>query len=110
MLPRNTQLLFTRSKWDIVFGWPFGLTSRTFGFGAKELHALGNYLGAITARSAIAVFVVAGMQTALDIDLPPLLQITAAAFGELAVDHDVVPLDPLLPVAVFAGEALVGRH
>jgi hypothetical protein len=48
-----------------------------------------------------------GPQAAFDVDLAALLQILAGDLGQPLPEHHVVPLGAVLPLAVFALEALV---
>src|SRR5205807_8415596 len=66
-----------------------------------------DHLGGVL-RGAFLVGPLAGLQAALDIDLPALGEVFAAVFRGLAPDHDAVPLGPFLLLALLVGPVLVG--
>src|SRR5439155_10917180 len=67
---------------------------------AEELHPLRDDLGDVAAV-AVLVVVLAGADRALDVDLAALGGVLAARLGLLPPDGPVVPLGPLLALALL---------
>src|SRR5690606_20425555 len=66
----------------------------------QHLHLVGDDVGAVAVGAGVLVLPLAGLQTALDIHGPTLLEIFAGDFGQAVVEHDPVPLGFF---AAFAG-------
>jgi len=49
-------------------------------------------------------------QPAFNVNLAPFGEILCTGFSELSKNHNVVPFNPLLAIAVFARKALIGRN
>src|SRR5262249_39047088 len=76
---------------------------------AEELDVVGDDLGDVALLTFLVV-VAAGLDAALDEDLPPLRQLLRADFGGLAPHDDAVPLGALLALTVLVLPALAGRQ
>src|SRR5260370_13879681 len=84
---------------SLRIGWPR----------AEKLYAGCDNFGALALAAVVLGLVLAYPQPSFNVDLASLLQVFLAALGNLAEDHDVVPVDPLLTMALPVGVGLVGR-
>src|SRR5260370_23513395 len=84
---------------SLRIGWPR----------AEKLYGGCDTLGGLAVAAVVLGLVLAYPQPAFTVDLASLLQVFLAALGNLAEDHDVVPVDPLLTMALPVGVGLVGR-
>src|SRR6266478_4800994 len=76
---------------------------------AEKLYAVHDNFGALALPAVVLGLELAYPQPAFDVDLAALLQVFLAALRSLAENHDVVPVDPLLALALLVCVRLVGR-
>ncbi len=82
----------------------------TFAASAKQYEIVGYDLGHIFFLTRRLVVPRARLQSAFDVDFATLFQVLAGNFREPLPEHHIVPLGAVLPLAIFALEALVGRQ
>src|SRR5208337_2571158 len=71
---------------------------------------MGHYLRHVLLLAGLLVVPGAGLQPAFDVDLAAFFQILPGDFRQSLPEHHIVPLGAVLPLAVFALEALIGRQ
>ena len=84
------------------------MLTAAFAASAEQHQIVGHDLGHVLLLAGLFVVPGAGLQAAFDVDFAALFQILAGNFRQPLPEHHVVPLGTVLPVAVFAFEALVG--
>jgi len=72
---------------------------------SEKLNARRDNLCALALAAAVALgFELAGAESTLDVNLPSLLQIQIAGFGQFSERDDMMPLDASLLLALLVGE------
>jgi hypothetical protein len=98
--------------------WNFFARHRFFGLPAhgcvgprsEELDPLRYDLRALPLAAAVLALKFPRLQPAFNINLSAFAEILGTGFSEFPENHNIVPFDSLLAIAIFPRKALIGRY